>query len=100
MLQSIRDMVDIDNMKYEMEKYKNVTELENAITAEDKCPVIVIENTTVKKHAVHAVAAFKISLKNGKKCVKCKNSFGQNYSGKIFKRVFKGRDPQIFFLIR
>ena len=79
MLQSIRNIVDIDNMKYEMEDYSNMSQLITAITDQKKCPVIVIQN---KKTGIvgHAVVAFEIpNWENGNAdCIKCKNSFGQD----------------------
>ena len=85
MLQSIRNIVDIDNMKYEMEKYSNKAQIITAIKDQGKCPVIITQNTKADISG-HAMVAFEISKsKNGKQCIKCKNSYGQNPSapGKV-----------------
>ena len=75
MLQSVRDVIDIDNVKYRIEEYSNAKNLVEAIK-DGKCPVIVAEN--LKKSLCHAMVAYGVTA-NGT-FVKCKNSYGQDPS--------------------
>ena len=75
MLQSIRDVIDIDNVKYKIEVYANSKDLIQAIQ-DKKCPVIVAQN--LEKSLFHAMVAYGVAT-NGS-LVKCKNSYGQDPS--------------------
>ena len=75
MLRSIRDVIDIDNVKYNIEEYANAKGLIHAIQ-DKKCPVIVAQNQ--KKSLFHAMVAYGVTT-NGT-FVKCKNSYGQDPS--------------------
>lgn len=77
LLQSIRDVIDINNIKYKIEEYSNAKDLVQAIQ-NGKCPVIVAHNQTIS--AVHAMVAYGISNAGNNQFVKCKNSYGQNPS--------------------
>ena len=73
MLQSIRDVVDIDNVSYKIEEYSNVMEMVTAIQT-GKYPVIVAENQRECK--IHAMVAYGVARIGGVQFVKCKNSLG------------------------
>ena len=77
LLQSIRNVVDIDNIKYEIEEYSNGMELTNAIR-NDKYPVIVAQKQP--ESIIHAMVAYGISETEETHFVKCKNSYGQDSS--------------------
>ena len=77
LLQSIRNVVDIDNIKYKIEEYSNATELANAIRNE-KYPVIVAEKQP--ESIIHAMVAYGISKAEKTQCVKCKDSYGLDSS--------------------
>ena len=74
-MQSIRNVVDIDNIKYIIEEYSNALELANAIL-NAKYPVIVAEKQP--ESIIHAMVAYGISEIENNKFVKCKNSYGQD----------------------
>ena len=74
-MQSIRNVVDIDYIKYTIEEYSNALELANAIL-NDKYPVIVAEKQP--ESIIHAMVAYGISEIENNKFVKCKNSYGQD----------------------
>ena len=75
MLQAVRDVIDIDNVKYKIEKYSNTKDLVQAIQ-DGKCPVLVASNQS----SVHAMVAYADTKIGNKQYVKCKNSYGQNPS--------------------
>ena len=75
MLQSVRDVIDIDNVKYRIEEYSNAKNLVEAIK-DGKCPVIAAQ--IQKKSIRHAMVAYGVT-ENGT-FVKCKNSYGQDPS--------------------
>ena len=77
LLQSIRDVVDIDNVKYKIEEYSNAKDLVEALQS-GKCPVIVAQNQ--KKSLVHAMVAYRVTKNGNDQYVKCKNSYGQDPS--------------------
>ena len=77
MLQAVRDVIDIDNVKYKTEEYSNTKDLVTAIQ-DGKCPVLVVKNQT--KSLVHAMVAYADTKIGNKEYVKCKNSYGQNPS--------------------
>ena len=77
MLQSIRDVIDIDNVKYNIEEYANAKDLIHAIQ-DKKCPVIVAQN--LKKSLFHALVAYSVSKIGDNPYIKCKNSYGQDPS--------------------
>ena len=75
LLQSIRDVVDIDSVSYKIEEYSNVMEMVTAIQT-GKYPVIVAENQRECK--IHAMVAYGVARIGGVQFVKCKNSLGQD----------------------
>ena len=75
MLQSIRDVIDIDNVKCKIEEFSNANDLVQAIQG-GKCPVIVAQNQ--KKSLVHAMVAYRVTKNGNDQYVKCKNSYGQD----------------------
>ena len=77
LLQSIRDVIDIDNLKCRIEEYSNTKDLAQAIQG-GKCPVIVAQNQ--KKSLVHAMVAYRVTRNGNDQYVKCKNSYGQDPS--------------------
>ena len=77
MLQSIRDVIDIDNVKCKIEEFSNANDLVQAIGS-GKCPVIVAQNQ--KKSLVHAMVAYRINKNGNDQYVNCKNSYGQDPS--------------------
>jgi len=77
MLQSIRNVIDIDNVKYKIEEYANAKDLVHAIQ-DGKCPVVVGQNK--KESLFHAMVAYSVSKIGDNQYVKCKNSYGQDPS--------------------
>ena len=77
LLQSIRDVIDIDTVKYKIEEYSNTMKLVQAIQ-DEKCPVVVAHNQITS--AVHAMVAYGVSKTGNNQHVKCKNSYGRDPS--------------------
>ena len=77
LLQSIRNAVDIDNIKYKIEEYPDAVKLVNAIR-NGKYPVIVAEKR--RESLCHAMVAYGVSKTEKTQFVKCKNSYGQDSS--------------------
>ena len=80
LLQSIRDVIDIDNVKYKIEEYLNAKDLVQAIQG-GKCPVVVAHNQMIS--AIHAMVAYGVSKQSNtgnNQHVKCKNSYGRDPS--------------------
>ena len=77
LLQSIRDVIDIDNVKNNIEEYSNAKDLVQDIQ-DGKCPVLVAANQT--KSLLHAMVAYGHKKFGNDQYVKCKNSYGQDPS--------------------